>query len=231
MSCKAKIAAAAATFALAGGGLGLLGTLSASAATPKCGPNCQDLYSQKFGPGYLLAVFRSMNWANQEIILREAADSHPTEDFVIKDLGSVGSYYGHHPRLISPQFDIRYSPLSAYELQYEPYGIKSDYCVGTWPSQVAHAGFEVRLEPCGRYRNTVWAVFSGQFAGDHTTPGYDVLISAATDSLSDPLVLNYPAGRPAERPTPELNVQPLHGYANGTILDNQQWAYRNGPVM
>ena len=35
MSVKAKIAAAAATFALAGGGLGLLGTLSAGAATPQ----------------------------------------------------------------------------------------------------------------------------------------------------------------------------------------------------
>ena len=33
MSFKAKLAAAAATFALAGGGLGTLGTLSASAAT------------------------------------------------------------------------------------------------------------------------------------------------------------------------------------------------------
>ena len=34
MSVKAKIAAGAATFALAGGGLGMVGTLSASAATP-----------------------------------------------------------------------------------------------------------------------------------------------------------------------------------------------------
>ena len=37
MSFKAKVAASAATFALAGGGLGMFGTLSASATTPSCG--------------------------------------------------------------------------------------------------------------------------------------------------------------------------------------------------
>ncbi len=231
MSVKAKIAAAAATFALAGGGLGLLGTLSASAATPSCGSSCQDLSTLELGPGYLLAASQGMNWANERIILRRAAKSHPSEDFVMKDLGSVGSIYGRHQRLITSQFDTRYSAVSAYELQYEPYGVNSNFCVGTWPGQVAKAGFKVRLEPCGRHRNVVWAVFTGQFAGDHTTSGYDVFISAATDSLSDPLVLTYPAGKPADMPSPCLNIQPLHGYTDRTIFDNQQWTYRNGPVM
>jgi hypothetical protein len=230
MSFKAKIAAAAATFALAGGGLGMLGTLSASAATPRCGPHCQDLYTQKFGPRYLLATVQGMAAANQEVILRKASNRHPTEDFVIKDLGSVGSFYGHHGRLITPQFDTSYGSLSAYEFQYAPHGVNSNLCLGTSPGQVAQAGFQVRLEPCGKHRNSVWAIFTGRFVRDHTTFGYDVLISAATDSLSDPLVLNYPAGRPTDRPSPGLNVQPLRAHANGTIFNTEQWAYRNGPV-
>ena len=230
MSFKAKIAAAAATFALAGGGLGVLGTLSAAAATPGCASNCQDLYSQEFGPRYLLATFHGMAAANQKVILFKASRSDAGEDFVIKDLGSVGSFYGHR-RLITPQFDKIYGSLSAYEVQYEPFGVNSNFCLGTWPGQVAQTGFQVRLEPCGEHPNSVWAVFTGQFAGDHTTSGYGVLINAATDSFSDPLVLNYPAGRPTDVPSPRLDVQPLHANINMTILNNEQWAYRTGPVM
>jgi hypothetical protein len=230
MSCKAKIAAAAATFALVGGGLGMLGTLSASAATPKCGSKCQHLYTKKFGPRYLLATFPSKAVANQEVILSRAAKNNPAEDFVIKNLGSVGSMYGQHQRVITPQFDSSYAALSAYEFQYAPHGVISNLCLGTGPGQVAQAGFKVRLEPCGKHRNSVWAVFTGQFVRDHTTSGYDVLISAATNSLADPLVLNYPAGNPAKKPSPWLNLQPLRATANRTIVNNQQWAYRNGPV-
>ena len=32
-------------------------------------------------------------------------------------------------------------------------------------------------------------------------------------------------------PSPGLDVQPLHAYANRKIFNSQQWAYRNGPVM
>ncbi len=230
MSVKARIAAAAATFALAGGGLGLLGTPSAGAATPRCASNCQDLYSQEFGSRYLLATFHGMATANQKVILFKASNGDPGEDFVLKDLGPVGSFYGHQ-RLITPQFDKIYGSLPAYEVQYEPFGVNSNFCLGTWPGTVAQAGLQVRLEPCGEHPNSVWAVFTGQFAGDHTTSGYDVLINAATDSLADPLVLSYPAGSPTDILSPRLDVQPLHADANGMVLDGQQWAYRNGPVM
>jgi hypothetical protein len=230
MSVKAKIAAAAATFALAGGGLGMLGMLSASAATYRCGSNCEDLYTQKFGHHYLLATFQGKAAANQEIILAKASNRDPAEDFVPKYLGSVGSFNGHYPRLITSQFDTRYSSVSAYEFQYEPNGVNSNLCLGTSPGQVAQAGSKVLLEPCGKHRNSVWAVFTGQFAGEYTTSGYGVLINAATDSFSDPLVLTYPAGKPTDVPSPRLDVQPLHASINMTILNNQQWAYRTGPV-
>ena len=231
MSFKAKIAAAAATFALAGGGLGLLGTLSAGAATHRCGTKCQDLYSQLFGSRYLMATSEGTAAANQAVILFKASNKHPSEDFVIKNLGSVGGFYGDHRSLITPQFDTRYGSLSAYEFQYEPNGVNSNLCVGTSPDQVAQAGSKVLLEPCGEHRNSVWAIFTGQFAGDRTSSRHDVLISAATDSFADPLVLSYPAGSPTDMPSPGLDVQPLRAYANKLIFANQQWAYRNGPVM
>ena len=60
--------------------------------------------------------------------------------------------------------------------------------------------------------------------------GYAFFINGATDSISNPLVLNYPAGNPIDRPRPWLNVQPLHAYANGTVLANQQWRAMPGPM-
>ena len=53
MSFMAKIAAGAATLALAGSGLGMVGTQSASAKTPSCG-GCTNWYTQKFGPAFVL---------------------------------------------------------------------------------------------------------------------------------------------------------------------------------
>jgi hypothetical protein len=236
MSVKAKIAAAAATFALAGGGLGTAGTLSASAATPSCGSNCQDLYSQKFGPGYLLDTFQRTAAPGQEVILFQASNSDPAEDFKFKFLGTVGSFYSHHRHLITPQFDHTYHSLDAIEIQYEPLGLNSGFCTSTWPGVIAQPGYKVRLEPCGRYSSSIWAVFNGHqgyhrmVPGSPGSPGYRVLINGATDSFSNPLVLNYPAGNPVDMPRPWLNVQPLNTYSDGTIFDNQQWTYRYGPV-
>jgi hypothetical protein len=230
MSVKAKIAAAAATFALAGGGLGMLGTLSASAATHKCGSTCEDLYTQKFGPRYLVATFQGKAAANQAVILGKAASTDPAEDFVLKYLGSVSSFYGQYPRPITSQFDTRRSSISAYEFQYEPNGVPSNFCLSTSPGQVAQAGSKVVLERCGEHRNSAWAIFTGQFAGKYTTSGYGVLINAATDSFSDPLVLTYPVGKPTGVASARLDVEPLHADINMKILNNQQWAWRTGPV-
>ncbi len=240
MSFKAKIAAGAATFALAGGGLGMVGTLSASAATPSCSYHCWDLYTLKFGPGFLLDTFHGRAAADQEVILFQASNSDPAEDFVINDLGTVHSFYARHRSLISPQFDQAYGSFHAYEFQYEPLGVNSHFCASTWPGVIAQPGYKVRLEPCGQYSNSIWATGvtpppsqpqSHVMANrDVTHYGYTFFINGATDSFSNPLVLNYPPGNPADMPRPWLNVQPLNDYADGTVFDSQQWGARRGPV-
>ncbi len=230
MSFKAKIAAGAATFALAGGGLGTVGTLSASAATPSCGHHCSDLYTQKFGPGFLLDTFQGRAAADQEVILFQASNSDPAEDFVINDLGTVHSFYGQHHSLISQRFDQAYRNLEAYEFEYAPLRVTSGFCISTWPGVIAQPGYKVRLEPCGQYSNSIWAVSRSKWEVPPKKPGYRVLINGATNSFSNPLVLNYPAGNPTDMPRPWLNVQPLNSYAGGPVFDNQLWTYRNGPV-
>ena len=48
MSVKNNLLGAAATLTIAGG-LTTIGTLSASAATPQCGPHCIEVFSPRFG--------------------------------------------------------------------------------------------------------------------------------------------------------------------------------------
>jgi len=81
MSVKAKIAAGAATLTIVGGGLGMVGTMTASAATPNCGANCTNIFSQKYGPQYLVDVFQAKAATGTPVILFQASNSDPAEDF------------------------------------------------------------------------------------------------------------------------------------------------------
>jgi hypothetical protein len=242
MSVKARIAAGAATLTLVGGGLGMVGTMTASAATPNCDTNgtgtCAQIFSQKYGPQYLLDVFQAKAKAGQPVILFQRSNSDPAEDFVVKDLGTVGSFFTTYG-LVTDNFAHTYSGDEAYEIQYEPYGLNSNFCLSTWPGEAPDAGYLVRLESCGKYSNSLWvadtgsdtppvgssAVFDRNSTGDDfAPPRHDVaLINGASDTFSNPLVLNYPAGNPTDMPRPQLNVEPEKQYSGGQTFDNQEW--------
>ena len=156
MSVKAKIVAGAATLTIVGGGLGMVGTMTASAATPNCGNSCTNIFSQKYGPQYLVDVFQAKSAANTPVILFQASNSDPAEDFVVVDEGTVNNFYRHYG-LVSAAFAKTYRADEAYEVQYEPYGLNSNYCLSTWPGETPQAGYLVRLESCGAYSNSLWA--------------------------------------------------------------------------
>jgi hypothetical protein len=249
MSVKAKIVAGAATFTLVGGGLGMVGTLTASAATPNCdtngSSNCAQIFSQKYGPQYLVDVYQAKSAAGTPVILFQASNSDPAEDFVPVDEGTVHDFYRHYG-LVSAAFAKTYSADEAYEVQYEPYGLNSNFCLSTWPGEAPQAGYLVRLESCGAYSNSLWASDisantspngSSVVYDRHSTGGFfspnrtDVaLINGASNSFSNPLVLNYPAGNPTDMPRPQLNVQPEKQYSGGTTFDNQEWGTVAGAV-
>ena len=234
MSVKAKIAAAAATFALAGGGLGTVGTLSASAATPISVSHFQYMYTRQFGSRYVLDTFQGRAVAGQEVTLFRASSSDPAEDFVIRDLGEAGSLSTmtmHSP--FTPQFKAKYGSLQAFEFQYEPHGVNSHLCVGTWPGVVARPSYKVRLEAC-YHANSIWVAGQtpdhGTAIRDVSNPGSTFFINGATDSVSSPLVLTCPVSNPADISRTWLNVQPLRDYGNGTVFDSQQWSAIAGPA-
>jgi hypothetical protein len=251
MSVKVKIAAGTATFGLIGGGLAMAGTMTASAATPSCGYHCSQIFTQKFGPSYLLDVFQQRAAANQPIIAFQRSNSDPAEDFIVVDEGTVGDFYDDYG-LVSSGFAHTYGEDEAYEVQYEPYGLNSNFCVSTWPGETPQPGFLVRLESCGQYSNSIWAAdtdgsitmgipmesLPGSLVRDFRSTGHvfsprftDVaLINGASNNFSSPLVLNYPAGHPTDWPRPQVNVQPEKTYANGATFDNQEWGTIKSPV-
>jgi hypothetical protein len=232
MSFNAKLAAGAATFAMVGGGLGMTGTLTASAATPSCGNHCISLYPQKYGPHYYVDVYQQRAVAGNESILFQGSNSDPALDFTVKWSGSVDSFYTDYG-LVSAAFAHTYGHDPAFEFQYSPYGVNSGFCLSTWPGVAPQPGYKVRLEPCGAYSNTLWvADLQARYARDrHSTTGADLpLINGATNSFSNPEVLNYPAGNPTDMPRPVLNVQPENTYSNGVVFDNQEWGFDLGAL-
>jgi hypothetical protein len=225
MSVKAKFAAGAATFAMVGGGLGMAGTLTASAATPSCGNSCVSLYTQKFGTRDYVDVYQQRAAAGQPSILFQGSNSDPALDFTLAYEGSVNSFY--KKGLVSKAFAKTYGSDDAYEFQYSPYGRNSGFCLSTWPGVAPQPGYKVRLETCGKYSSSVWAVDEANETSNHK---YAPLINGATDSFSNPEVLNYPAGNPTDMPRPQLNVQPENTYSDGTVFDNQMWAQKVGVI-
>ena len=227
MAFKARIAASAATLALTAGGLGMVGTLSASATTPSCGPRCSDIYSLKFDRYFPMDVYHGQSSYGQPVILFQRSNSDFAEDFVVTDLNTVDSFYRHNRGLISPAFDQAYGDEEAFEIQYQPLGHPTNFCVGTTPFEIGWTGEKVALYPCGASASTIWAQDTNPNDGT-TAPGYSAYINGETDSFSNPLVLTYPAGNPTDMPRPQLIVEPLSNFSSpkpysGSVYDSQQW--------
>ena len=80
MSIKRKVLAVAAMLTMAAG-LSTVGTRSASAATPQCGPHCIQIFSAKFGtnanPNFVETVFQGVARVGQPTILARPSSSKP----------------------------------------------------------------------------------------------------------------------------------------------------------
>jgi len=242
MSIKSKVFAAAATLTLVGG-VGAVGALSASAATPSCGFSCIEVFSHDFGthhqPNFVLDTLRQGEKVGQPQILFRTSNSDPAEDYTISYQGLVSDFFT--AGLVSAAVDLHYGGLGtlpgggsfpddyAYEIQYSPYGVDSGLCAGVGTTAVA--GTKVTLQPCGVSSKTVWIVDSA----DSTFSGYVPLINGSDTNFSQPFVLTYPASSyPTDQPRPQLYVtnltgfQGAGGFPQGTIDDNQLFGFDQG---
>jgi len=236
MSIKSKVFAAAATLTLVGG-VSAVGTLSASAATPSCGPGCFNFFSKDFNtgatPSFVVDVFRQGERVGQPIIQFRASNSDPAEDFTSSLQGQVADFLA--AGLVSPVVALHYNFDPAFELEYAPFGVDSGLCVGVFATASQNEG--VTLQPCGVSAKTVWiqdvgatkaSVFTGLVGGFHP------LINGSDTNFSHPFVLTYPSnGFPTDIPRPQLKVANLTGFSNSltggaiinTVSSNQLWSW------
>jgi len=233
MSIKNKVLAAAATMTMVGG-VSAVGLLPANAATPSCGANCVEGIGQEYAAPFVLDVLRQGEKAGQPIILFRTSTSDPAEDFTYDAEGTVADFYAN--TLVSKQLDLTYPNDKAYELEYSPYGVNSDLCMGV--ASTPGNGTPVALEPCGASSNTVWIVDSTNPVTSVYTPpvsgSYYPLINGSDTNFSHPFVLHYPGtAYPTDMPRPQLNTYTLQTSSGGTIYNNELWTDEIGspPVL
>jgi hypothetical protein len=227
MSFKSKVLAGAASLALVGG-VAVVGGLSAGAATPSCGHRCVNLFSKKFSnvlttkPDFVVDVWRQGANVGQPIIMFQASNADPAEDFTVSLQGHVSDFVT--AGLISPVVAIHYNKDRAVEYQYSPNGVNSGLCIGVAATAINNEG--VTLQPCGVSAKTVWIIDR-----QNTTPGgvftfpFRPLINGSDTNFSQPFVLTYPQnGNPNDKPRPQLVTQNLHTFSRGQVFDNQQWS-------
>ncbi len=231
MSIKSKVLAAAATLTLVGGAAGALAAGPANAATPSCGHRCVNLFSKKFSdvlttkPGFVLDVFRQAARVGQPVIMFQASNADPAQDFTVSLEGRVSDFVAAD--LASPALALHYGNDLAWEIEYSPNGVNTGLCVGT-PVLGGAPGNNtpVSLQACGVKANTVWvtSVQNRQRGGVFTLP-FVPLINGADTNFSHPYVLTYPQnGNPNDKPRPQLVTQTLHQFSRGQVYDNQQWS-------
>jgi hypothetical protein len=181
MSIKNKLVTSATALTVLAG-VGVAGTLTANAATPKCGATCSDFYSGTTGKAFVLDAPHRVGQAGRPVTLARANRASKGEDFTVDALGTVHDFY--QAGLLSGGLNKLYRGLFVYEIEYTPGATPSDLCLGT--ARTPGAGTPVALEPCGMKAKTVWI-----FAPRKTSTGtYYALISAATSKgFQHPYVL------------------------------------------
>ena len=181
MSIKNKLVTAGTALTVMAG-VGAAGTVTANAATSKCGAICSEFYSATTGKAFVLDAPKQAGQAGQPVTLARASRAGQGEDFVVQRLGTVSDF--HEAGFVSGGLNALYGGLYVYEIEYAPGASPSFLCLGT--AGTPGAGTRVTLQPCGVRATTLW-IFAPHKTSTRT---YDALISAATSkSFQDPYVL------------------------------------------
>lgn len=215
MSFKAKIAAGAATFALVGGGVGLAGTMSASAApakTPTCNDctHVQNVYAFR---GNLDSLGQHTTYNNPVVLWPGTATTgDPGQDFrwVIQgEVGATGRYAA---------FDSLYGNDAVVRFQYTPYGNNSANVYLGLNGSLAAIRPDNQTNP--DYQS--WIVVP-EYGAQH---GEVYLINVgATGNPSDPVVLTDP-GYAVTGSKTQIDIETLNINQDRQVDTSQLW--RNG---
>lgn len=253
MSIKSKVVAVAATLTLFGG-VGAASAVMAgpaSAATQPCGFSCINLSNQQFGRQFYQDVFQRNAAVGQPIILFRVSDADPALDFTVTDIRAYCtlSFFTTGiciPGPIPVPYTVgqlcaagvplgvgtcfRYPADLVFEVQYSPYGVNSNLCVGVAAANINGEG--VSLQPCGVGPNTWWVRDSAHsYVSPVNGQFYTPWVNAGSANFTVPLVLTYPAnGYPTDRPRPQLFISQQQTFSGGAPAQNQMFNVCFGEV-
>jgi hypothetical protein len=230
MSIKGKLLASAVTLTVAGI-VSTVGTLSAGAATPACGPRCVSIFSKELGnynaPGVVETVLDGKANVGQPSTLMQASSSTPSEDFMPRAPGAglVSDFYA--AGMVSAEANSHYGGERATQIEYAPFGIGTGLCVGL--ATVAYQNEGLTLQPCNVPALTVWIL---DFADSPATaPAYFPIVNASTTDFSRPFAMDLPQDEVAsDHQILQIHVRHLQFLTDAkTLPDRQLWGAHFGP--
>ena len=216
MSIKSKVMAAAATLTLVGG-LSVAGTLSASAATPSCGPTCINIFLHEFGthrhPNFVLDVWRQTARVGQPIILFRTSNSDKAEDFTVSNQGTVADFFA--AGLVSAAVNQHYGSEMAVQIEFAPSGKATGLCSALATTAFQNEG--LTLQPCGIPGTTVWIIDTADSPATASFP----IVNGSTTDFTHPFAMII-HGNVARKRFPQIKVQRLRGNPDNVRI-SQLW--------
>lgn len=218
MSVKRAIIMTAAALSLVVG-VGTAGTLTANAATPSCGPDCIDLFSQTFPGSYFNVPDQAHPQVGSAVNLAPGSATNQGEDFTLNDEGTVNDYFqagivgaALNARYGNPKG--RYGDLEIYEFEYSPFGAPTGLCVGV--ATTPFYGTQVSLQTCGITGKTLWVPVPVQTSAGSS---YMFVNGAETFMFNSPFVLTTMS------PGSDLLLWPQTSFFNRTVpsVSYQSW--------
>ena len=209
MSITRKVLAVVATLTVAAG-LSTVGTLSATAATPQCGPHCIQIFSAKFGtnanPNFVETVFQGVARVGQPTILARPSSSNPAGDFIATAPGAglVSDFFA--AGMVSAAVNQHYGNLNAAQIEYAPFGKPTGLCAALATTAYQNEG--LTLQPCSTPGTTVWIIDTADSPA--TAPARFPIVSGSTTDFIHPFAMTI-HGNPAHKRFPQITVQRLRG--------------------
>jgi hypothetical protein len=187
MSIKDQICLVAAALTVVGG-VGLVETLSASAATPACGAGCISIFSRELGayaqPGPVVDVLGGAAEVGQPVILKAPpSGSDPSQD-TIPHRRLVSEWYADG--MLSAAVSAHYGSLPGVQIEYAPYGVPSGLCVAL--ASIAYQNEALTLQPCNVPNLTVWVLDFPDSAS--TAPAWFPIVNASTTDFRRPFAMS-----------------------------------------
>ena len=226
-----KRTARAVLAALIMGGVSAAAPLSASAATPACGPSCLSVFSPELGtyaqPNFVEHVFGGIASVGQPTGLNQASGLDSSEDFINPHPGDVSDYYAMG--MVSAEVNSHYGSLTASQLEYAPSGVPSGLCVGAAADPFQRE--PLSLQPCTIPGRTVWIIgttLSPATAAAHLFP----IVSGATSDFSRPFAMSYPRHVNTDETLPPIRLCHLQFLGRERALPaNQLWGVVRGVLQ